>query len=126
MATNIEKLQTRVEDTKNQIEKSKALSSVEKIKKAKALESIISKIKSDLDALRVSATPKQLAEIDALESSYEEMNNQFNLEFQKELSSLKEEVVDSVKETEEKEEEIIASENDKPSRWEKNKKTVLI
>ena len=126
MATNIEKLQTRVDDTKNQIEKSKSLSAVEKVEKAKALESVISKIKSDLDALRISATPEQLAEIDALAASYEEMNEQFNLAFKQELSSLKEEVVDSVKETKDEENEIIASENDKPSRWEKNKKTVLI
>ena len=113
MITNIEELQTRVEDTKNQIEKSKELSSTEKMQKAKELESTISKIRSDLDALRISATPEELAEIKTLEASSEDMTLKFNKEFKEELSTLKWEVVDDVKEEKKKEniEEVKKSNN---------------
>jgi hypothetical protein len=96
MATNIENLQTRVEEANTQIEQSKTLSAPEKMQKAKDLESIISQIKTDLDSLRVSATPEELAEIDALTISYEDMDAQFNLAFKSELSDLADEVTDVV------------------------------
>jgi len=96
MATNIEKLQTRVDEAKTRIKESRELSTPEKIEKAKELETVISQIKSDLDSLKTQANKEELAEIKALESSYEELNSQFQAELQQEFSDLEEEVASTI------------------------------
>ena len=104
MATKFEKLQTRVDETRAKIEQSKDLSTAEKLAKAKELESVIAKIKSDIDSFKQASNEelteeiktKLLAEIAILESSFEELNGQFNKEFQKELSDFQEEVANTI------------------------------
>jgi len=115
MAMNIEKLTSRVEETQAQIEKSKQLSSIEKMQKAKELEEAISKIKVDLDELRVSATPEELKELDKLESKYEEVDKNFRLEFKTELNSLKDEVKENLEDKEE-----TSKEKNKEKSWKNN------
>jgi hypothetical protein len=88
MPTNIEELITKVDVAKTQIEEYKTLSTSEQVQKTKDLESIVSQIKIDLDSLRVSATPKELVQIEALDIQYLALKS--NLQDQ--LNSLKKEV----------------------------------
>jgi len=106
-----------------EIENSNELSPEQKMYKAKELESTISKIKKDLDSLRSNTQEADLIEeIDDLQADFESLNSNFEIKFQKELADLQEEVVENGEE----EPEIVPSENDKPNRWQRNKKTVLI
>ncbi len=95
MATNIEKLQTRVEETNNQIEQieqTEWLSEAQKLQKAKDLEAIISIIESDLDLLRKDATAEVLLEIAALDLEISNLNKKFELAFKDQLDDLKTEI----------------------------------
>ncbi|HRX63765.1 MAG TPA: hypothetical protein P5060_01535 [Candidatus Absconditabacterales bacterium] len=119
----IEQIRSKVEETQTQIEKSNELTPEQKVEKARELESTLSQIKSDLDSLRdVTQDQEVIKAIDDLESEYETLNSNFETKFQKELADLQEEVVENG----EGEPEIVPSENDKPNRWQRNKKTVLI
>jgi|GEM_PF-6131005 len=123
MPMTIEQIRSKVEETQTQIEKSNELTPEQKVEKARELESTLSQIKSDLDSLRdVTQDQEVIKAIDDLESEYETLNSNFETKFQKELADLQEEVVENG----EGEPEIVPSENDKPNRWQRNKKTVLI
>ena len=123
MWSTIEKIRSEVNKTKLEIENSNELSPEQKMYKAKELESTISKIKKDLDSLRSNTQEADLIEeIDDLQADFESLNSNFEIKFQEELADLQEEVVENGEE----EPEIVPSENDKPNRWQRNKKTVLI
>ncbi len=124
MSNNLEQIKSKVFETRNQIEQSRDLSPEEKMAKAREFENVISEISRDLELLKPSATPQELKEIEAVEQEYKKLQEQLTV-FKKELDDFQSSVVESVALNND-DSEIIPSENDKPSRWDRNKKTVLI
>lgn len=124
MSINLEQIKSKVSETKNQIEQSNDLSPEDKMAKAREFENVMSEINKDLESLKASATPQELKEIEKVEIEYKKLQEQLNV-FKQELDDFQSSVVESVA-ANNNDSEIISSENDKPNRWERNKKTVLI
>lgn len=105
MSTNIDQIKSKVFETNNQLEKSRELSSEEKMLKAREIENTIFQIKTDLDSLKVWATAEDIKKIEALELEYENLQIKLN-EFKQELdefeAKLKEDILKEEKEPEEK------------------------